>query len=254
LNSFPVRGKLAVITGATRGIGLWIAGALGDAGVAVILVGRDEAGLQSAAEGLRKVGIVSHASRFDLLQTSEIATWFEDVCAKFGTPDILVNATGISHRRPAVDLPISDWHDVSAINATAIFELSRTFAKRCISEGQGGRVINIASLLTAAARAGIAPYVASKGAVGQLTKALAVEWAKSGILVNAIAPGYIDTELTKPLRADPAFDNWVKQRCPLGRWGVPKDIAGPAVFLASSAADFITGQIIFADGGWLATF
>lgn len=116
MNSFPVRGKRALITGATRGIGLGIARALGEAGVAVILVGRGEAGLQSAADGLRKTSIVCHASAFDLLRTNEIATWFEVVCAKFGTPDMLVNAAGISHRGPAVDLPISDGNDVLAIN------------------------------------------------------------------------------------------------------------------------------------------
>ena len=210
-----MQGKLALITGGSRGIGLGIARALSQAGVGLILVGRNNAGLRSAAEELGKTPTATHVSAFDLLRTNEIVTWFEDVCSKFGTPDILINAAGISHRGPAVDLSLSDWNEVLAINATAIFELSRAFAKRLIRQGQGGRVINIASLMTAAARAGIAPYVASKGAVGQLTKALAVEWAKSGILVNAVAPGYIDTELTKSLVADPAFDSWVKQRCPL---------------------------------------
>jgi gluconate 5-dehydrogenase len=157
LNSFPVKGKLALITGATRGIGLGIARALGQAGVALILVGRDDAGLRSAAEELRKMGIIAHISAFDLLRTAEIARWFEDLCGNHGTPDILVNAAGISHRGPAVDLSIPHWNDVLAINTTAIFELSRAFAKKRISESQGGRVINIASLMTAAARAGIAP-------------------------------------------------------------------------------------------------
>jgi gluconate 5-dehydrogenase len=141
-----------------------------------------------------------------------------------------------------------------ALNATAIFELSRSLARLLIREGRGGRVINIASLMTAAARPGTSPYTASKGAVGQLTKALAVEWAQHGILVNAIAPGYVDTDLNKVLVADPAFDSWVKGRCPLGRWATPEDIAWPVVFLASAAAGFITGQVIYVDGGWLATF
>lgn len=249
-----MQGKLALITGGSRGIGLGIARALSQAGVGLILVGRNDAGLRSAAGDLAQTATVTHVSAFDLLRTNEIATWFEDICSNLGTPDILVNAAGISHRGPALDLSISDWNEVLTLNATAIFELSRAFAKRLIHQGQSGRVINIASLMTAAARAGIAPYVASKGAVGQLTKALAVEWAKSGILVNAVAPGYIDTELTKSLIADPAFDRWVKQRCPLGRWGTPADVAGPVVFLASSAADFITGQVIYVDGGWMATF
>jgi gluconate 5-dehydrogenase len=160
----------------------------------------------------------------------------------------------MSRRGRAVDLSLEDWNEVMALNATAMFEVSRTFARRRIAEDKGGKIINIASLMTAAARPGTSPYTASKGAVGQLTKVLAVEWAAHGILVNAIAPGYIDTDLNKNLVADPAFDSWVKGRCPLGRWGMPMDIAWPIVFLASSAADFITGQVIFVDGGWLATF
>jgi gluconate 5-dehydrogenase len=171
-----------------------------------------------------------------------------------GTPDILVNSAGIQRRGVAIDLSLDDWNIVMTLNATAVFELSRTFARHLISESRSGRIINIASLMTAAARPGTSPYTASKGAVGQLTKALAVEWAQYGILVNAIAPGYIDTDLNKALISDPTFDEWVKSRCPLGRWGTPEDIAWPVVFLASPAANFMTGQVIFVDGGWLATF
>ena len=123
-----------------------------------------------------------------------------------------------------------------------------------IAAGRKGKIVNIASLMTAAARRGVSAYTASKGAVGQLTKALAVDWAEHGILVNAVAPGYIDTELNKALIEDAEFDAWVKKRCPLGRWGTPEDIAWPVVFLASPASDFITGQVIYVDGGWLSTF
>ncbi len=253
-NPFSLEGKLALVTGATRGIGLGAARALAQSGAAVILVGRDEAELQRAAEELRQSGRQVHVAPYDLLQTTGIASWFGDLCAEVGTPNILVNSAGISRRGAAIDLSLDDWNDVMTLNATAIFELSRTFARRLIHEGRSGRIINIASLMTAAARPGTSPYTASKGAVGQLTKALAVEWAKSGILVNAIAPGYIDTDLNKTLVADAAFDRWVKGRCPLGRWGTPEDIAWPIVFLASPAAGFMTGQVIFVDGGWLATF
>ena len=141
-----------------------------------------------------------------------------------------------------------------ALNATAIFELSRAFARNLIKLGRKGKVVNIASLMTGAARPGTSAYTASKGAVGQLTKALAVDWAPHGIMVNAIAPGYVDTELNEALLSDAAFDAWVKKRCPLGRWGTPEDIAWPIVFFASPASDFITGQVLFVDGGWLATF
>lgn len=195
-----------------------------------------------------------YVTRFDLLETAAIPSWVEKLCDRFGTPDIVVNSAGMSRRGLAVDLTLEDWNEVLALNATAIFELSRAYARRRIVQGGGGRIINIASLMTAAARSGTSPYTASKGAVGQLTKALAVEWAPYGILVNAIAPGYIDTDLNKSLVSDPAFDQWVKARCPLGRWGVPMDIAWPIVFLASPAASFITGQTIFVDGGWIATF
>jgi gluconate 5-dehydrogenase len=254
VNPFQVQGKLALITGATRGIGLGAAQALAQAGANLMLAGRDEDELQRAAVDLRATASQVHVLPFDLLQTEEIAPWLNGVFDRFGTPDIVVNSAGMSRRGTAIDLSLQDWNDVMALNATAIFEVSRTFARRRIAQGLGGKIINIASLMTAAARPGTSPYTASKGAVGQLTKVLAVEWAAHGILVNAIAPGYIDTDLNKSLVEDPAFDSWVKQRCPLGRWGLPMDIAWPIVFLASPAADFITGQVIFVDGGWLATF
>ena len=254
MNPFSVEGKLAIITGATRGIGLGAARALAQAGADVILVGRDETELERAAEELRLLRKQVHVAPYDLLQTSGIAEWFAHLCSRVGTPEILVNSAGVSRRGAAVDLSLDAWNEVMTLNATAIFELSRTFAKRLMREGHAGRIINLASLMTAAARPGTSPYTASKGAVGQLTKALAVEWAQHDILVNAIAPGYIDTDLNKSLIADPKFDSWVKGRCPLGRWGTPEDIAWPVVFLASPASRFITGQVIYVDGGWLATF
>jgi gluconate 5-dehydrogenase len=254
MNPFQVEGKLALITGATRGIGLGAAHALAQSGADVLLVGRDKEELERAADELRQTGRGAHAVPFDLSQTSAIEPWLNGVMDEFGVPDILVNSAGITRRGPAIDLSLEDWNAVMALNTTAIFEVSRTFARRRIAQGGGAKIINIASLMTAAARPGTSAYTASKGAVGQLTKALAVEWASHGILVNAIAPGYIDTDMNNVLVGDPAFSNWVKGRCPLGRWGVPMDIAWPIVFLASPAADFITGQVIYVDGGWLATF
>jgi gluconate 5-dehydrogenase len=191
---------------------------------------------------------------FDLLQSEKIQPWLDEAFAKYGVPDILVNSAGMQRRGPAVDQTLEAWNEVMALNATAIFEVSRTFARHRIANGGGGKVVNIASLMTSAARPGTSPYTASKGAVGQLTKVLAIEWAKDNIFVNAIAPGYIDTDLNTALVNDPTFDTWVKGRCPLGRWGTPADIAWPIVFLCSPASDFVTGQIIYVDGGWLATF
>jgi gluconate 5-dehydrogenase len=254
MNPFSLEGKLAFITGGSRGIGNGAARALAQSGAGVILAGRNAAELERAATELRQFAIQVHIAPFDLSQTNGIAGWFESLCAEWGTPEILVNSAGINLRGAAVDLSLDDWNAVITLNATAIFELSRSLARLLIREGRGGSIINIASLMTAAARPGISPYTASKGAVGQLTKALAVEWAQHGILVNAIAPGYVDTDLNTALIQDPAFDSWVKSRCPLGRWATPEDIAWPVVFLASSAARFITGQVIYVDGGWLATF
>jgi gluconate 5-dehydrogenase len=254
MNPFSVEGKLALVTGATRGIGLGAARALAQAGAAVILTGRNDAELNRVAEELRKTAALIHVAAFDLSHTAHISGWFLELCASVGAPEILVNSAGITRRGAALDLSLDEWEEVIRLNTTAIFELSRAFAGKCIEQGRKGRIVNIASLMTAAARKGTSPYTASKGAVGQLTKALAVEWAEHRILVNAIAPGYIETDLNKDLIADPAFDSWVKERCPLGRWGTPEDIGWPIVFLSSPAADFITGQVIYVDGGWLATF
>lgn len=252
---FDLTGRLALITGGGRGIGLGIAGAMAEAGADVILVARHPEELEEAARHLRagtgrRVGVAP----FDLRDSAAIAGWYPSMMAAHGRPGILVNAAGITRRCPAEDVALQDWEDTLAINLTATFLLSQAFARACFAAGAAGRIVNIASLMTAAARRTTAAYTASKGGIGQLTKALAVDWADRGILVNAIAPGYIATALTQPLIEDQKFDAWVKQRCPLGRWGVPQDVAWPAVFLASPAADYITGQILYVDGGWMATF
>jgi len=254
MSRFSVDGKLAMVTGGSRGIGLAAARALGESGASVILAARSAEMLERAQAELKGAHIDAAYSTCDLRNTDGIADWFSACVEQFGQPDILVNAAGIQRRGLATELSLSDWNDVQAVNTTAVFELSRCFARGLIGLQRKGKVINIASVMTAAARRGVSAYTASKGAVGQLTKALAIDWAPQGILVNAIAPGYVATELNEPLMADPAFDQWVKKRCPLGRWATPDEIAWPVVFLASSAADFITGQIIYVDGGWLSTF
>ena len=254
MNHFSLEGKLAMVTGGSRGIGLGAARAMGESGARLILVARSAEALAKAANELKSAGIEASTSAFDLQNSEGIAGWYEECIREFGQPDILINSAGMTRRGTATELTLADWNAVMALNATAIFELSRAFARNLIKLGRKGKVVNIASLLTAAARANTSAYTASKGAVGQLTKALAVDWAAHGIMVNAIAPGYVDTELNEALLNDAAFDTWVKTRCPLGRWGTPEDIAWPIVFFASPASDFITGQILYVDGGWLATF
>ncbi len=254
MNPFSLTGRIAMVTGASRGIGLGAARSLGESGASLILVARQERELANAAKELEKAKCQVAISPFDLQNTAGISDWFEGCAKKFGQPDILVNAAGMTRRGAATELKLSDWNEILALNATAVFELSRCFARGLISAKRKGKIINIASLMTTAARRGTSAYTASKGAVGQLTKALAIDWASDGIHVNAIAPGYIDTELNKELLSDPVFDEWVKKRCPLGRWGTVEDISWPIVFLASRASDFITGQVIYVDGGWLSTF
>jgi gluconate 5-dehydrogenase len=254
MNPFSLDGRTALVTGGSRGIGLGVAFALASSGARIILVARQ---LDPEAPRIRELAAATSnlsLEPFDLAHTEAIGPWFQELCSRCGGPDILVNAAGMTIRGEATDFRLEDWHQVLQLNTTAVFEISRCFARRLIAKQLPGRIINIASLMTVAARRGTAAYTASKGALGQLTKALAVEWAQHRILVNAIAPGYIATDLTRELFQDPVFDKWVQQRCPLRRWGTPDDIAWPAVFLASPAAGFITGQILFVDGGWLSTF
>jgi gluconate 5-dehydrogenase len=248
MDPFRLDGRLALVTGASRGIGLGVAHALQSAGARVILAARASDDLDAAA---RDLGAVS--ASIDLQDVPGIPAWYDALAARVGLPDILVNAAGTTRRAPAESLSMEDWNDVISLNLTAVFALSQAFARHLIAANAPGRIINIASLMTFAARRTTAAYTASKGAIGQLTKSLAVDWADKGILVNAIAPGFIETAMTAPLKDKPEFDAWVKGRTPLARWGRPEDIARPVVFLASPAADFITGQVIYVDGGLTST-
>lgn len=254
MNEFRLDGRLALVTGGSKGIGLGIASAMARAGADIILVARNAGDLECAAAQVRATGRRTACCAFDLHWPEKISAWYEQVVKQHGRPDILVNAAGTTRRVAAECATLDDWNETITVNLTAVFMLSQAFARHCIAAGAKGKIVNIASLMTAAVRRTNAPYAASKGGVGQLTKALAIDWADQGIHVNAIAPGYVATKLTEPLWKDPEFDAWVKKRCPLGRWATPDDIAYPALFLASPASDYITGQIIYVDGGWLATF
>jgi len=254
MNQFRLDGSLALVTGGSRGIGLGTAQAMAHAGADVILVARNCTELEHAAAEVQLPGRKVAFSAFDFHEVERIPAWYDELVSLHGRPDILVNTAGVTRRAPAESLSMTDWDEVITVNLTAVFATSQAFARHCIAAGARGRIINIASLMTAVARRTTAAYTASKGGIGQLTKALAVDWADKGIRVNAIAPGFIATKLTEPLWKDPEFDAWVQKRTPFGRWGLPEDIALPAVFLASPASDFITGQVIYVDGGILATF
>jgi gluconate 5-dehydrogenase len=241
-----------MVTGGSRGIGLGIAQGLAEAGADIVLVARTAEELAKAAEQLAPTGRRISTAHFDLSNATLIEAFFQDTVAKYGAIDVLVNNAGMSRRGPAEEISLADWQAVVDLNLTAMFATCQAFAKDRIARGEKGKIINIGSLMSSASRPGTAPYTATKGGVLLMTKALALDWARHGILVNAIGPGYIETPLTRPLRDDGKFDAWVRERCPLGRWGTPEDLASVAVFLASPAADFITGQIVYVDGGWLA--
>ncbi|UCE05334.1 MAG: SDR family oxidoreductase [bacterium] len=249
---FSLSNKIALVTGASRGLGKAIAVAYAEAGADVILVSRGKDALNTVAKEILQLGCKSWVFPFDLSKTKEIPDLFNHILDSTGRVDILANIAGTIHRQLAVDFPLDKWQQILDLNLTAPFVLSQCFAKACITAKHAGKIISIASLLSERARATIPAYTASKGAIQQLTKALAVEWAPYKINVNAVGPGYFETELTKPLVENEEFNRWVLEKTPINRWGQPGDLVGAAVFLASKAADFITGQIIYVDGGWLA--
>lgn len=254
MDKFSLEAKRALVTGGSRGIGLGIARGLAEAGADLILVGREAKSLGEAREALEKTGRSVQAHPFDLSRVSEIPDFYKKIVHEGGAPDILVNCAGTICRSPAENLALEDWRLVLELNLTSVFALSQAFAREKIADRKPGKIINIASLMCESVRRQTSAYAASKGGIRQLTKALAVDWAMYGITVNAVGPGYIKTDLTRALWEDRDMDAWVREHTPLGRWGLPEDLASTAVFLASPAADFITGQVIYVDGGWLATY
>ena len=250
---FSLSGKTALVTGGSRGIGFAVAKGLAEHGADVAIIARDKKRLEAARRRIqvdtdRKVWAFS----FDLADTKAIEALFENIIAETASIDVLVNCAGTTVRIPAEDVDTKTWNRVIELNLTATFVMSQAFFRHRRRAGKGGKIINIGSLLCHGARPTNAPYASSKGGLLMLTKSLAVEWAKYNINVNAIGPGYITTELTEPLWSDENFNKWVLSKTPLARWGRPEDLVGTAVLLASGAGDFITGQIVYVDGGWLA--
>jgi 2-deoxy-D-gluconate 3-dehydrogenase len=248
-NIFDLSDRIAIVTGGCRGLGQGMAVGLAEAGADVVLVDREEA--NETADMVRSLGRKALTLTADLSTIGVIPPIVQKTIETFGKVDILVNNAGIIRRTPAIDFSERDWDEVMAINAKTVFFFSQAVA-RDMMKRKYGKIINVASLLSFQGGIVVPSYAASKGAVAQVTKALANEWAQHGININAIAPGYMATDNTKALREDPARAKAILDRIPAGRWGTPKDLAGVAVFLASSASDYVNGHVLVADGGWLA--
>lgn len=247
--NFDLTGKTALVTGSSRGIGKALATALAQAGAKVAIHGRTEATAQATADEIAAAtGAETLAVTFDVTSESEVAAGIKELEEKWGTPDILVNNAGMQKRAKFSEFPLDDWQELLQVNLTSAFLVSRALAPGMEKRGSG-KIINIGSVQSQLARPSITPYSATKGGIVMLTKGLCADLSPLGIQVNAIAPGYFATELTQALVDDEEFSAWVASRTPAGRWGKVEDLGGAAVFLASEASDFITGQTLYVDGG-----
>ena len=245
---FSLAGKRALITGSSQGIGYALAGGLATAGAEIVLNGRDAGKLAAAAEALAATGATVHQLPFDVTSHDSVRAAVDGFESANGPIDILVNNAGMQHRTTLEDFPADAFEKLLQTNIASVFHVGQACARHMIGRG-AGKIINIASVQTALARPGIAPYTATKGAVGNLTKGMATDWAKHGLQCNAIAPGYFDTPLNAALVADPEFSAWLEKRTPAGRWGNVEELVGACVFLSSNASSFVNGHTLFVDGG-----
>lgn len=248
---FDLSGRVALVTGSSQGIGLAVARGLAQAGAAVVLNGRDEAKLAAAGATLQASGARVTCAAFDVTDAAAIERAVATIEEGFGPIGILVNNAGIHRRAPLVEMTEAQWREVLDTDLTSAFLVARAVAPRMIARG-AGKIINTCSVMSEVSRPTIANYAAAKGGLKLLTRAMAVEWAKHGLQCNGLGPGYILTELNRPLIENAEFDRWIRGRTPAGRWGRPEELAGAAVFLASAASDFVNGQILYVDGGLLA--
>jgi gluconate 5-dehydrogenase len=241
---FDLTGKRALVSGSSQGIGLALAQGLAAAGAEVVLNGRDRDKLAAA------VALIpgARALAFDVTDHAATRAAVDGFEAEVGPLDIVVNNAGMQHRAPLEDFPDEAFQRLLQVNIASVFNLGQAAARHMIARGRG-RIINIASVQSRAARATIAPYTATKGAVASLTMGMATDWARHGLQCNAIAPGYFETPLNAALVADPAFTDWLKKRTPAGRWGKVEELQGACVFLASDAASFVNGHVLYVDGG-----
>jgi 2-deoxy-D-gluconate 3-dehydrogenase len=251
LQAFSIEGRRALVTGASRGLGAGIAVALAEAGADVAVADLPALNTTETCERIRATGRRALPLAADLSKRGDQDRLFAEALSGLGGIDILVNNAGIIRRTPAADYSDEDWDVVVEINQNAVFRLCRAAGREMLAQGRG-KIINIASLLAFQGGILVPAYAASKGAVAQVTKALANEWAAKGINVNAIAPGYMATDNTAALRADATRSRQILERIPAGRWGTPDDVGRVAVFLASPASDYVNGHVLVVDGGWMA--
>lgn len=251
LEAFRLDGKNALVTGSHKGIGAAIAVALAKAGANVGCHGRDP-NPRSACDEIRAAGRRTFYFVGDVADSNVCSTVVQRTVAEFGSIDILVNNAGTIRRAPAAEYPFEYWDELIAVNLSAVFRLSQLAGRHMLQRSAGGKIVNIASLLSFQGGILVPAYAAAKGGVAQLTKALANEWAAHNINVNAIAPGYIATDNTAALRSDRVRSRQILERIPAGRWGEPEDIVGAALFLCSAAANYVHGHVLAVDGGWLA--
>ena len=245
---FDLSGKTALITGSSQGIGFALARGLAQQGANVILNGRDQQRLASAAEELAAEGFSVESARFDVTEGSSCAEGVAALENKVGKIDVLINNAGMQFRAPLEDFPAEQWEALFRTNVSSVFYVSQAVARGMIRRG-AGKIINIASVQSELARPGIAPYTATKGAVRNLTRGTCTDWAKYGLQINAIAPGYFKTPLNKALVENSEFTVWLEQRTPARRWGSVDELIGAAVFLASDASSFVNGHTLAVDGG-----
>lgn len=250
LDSFSLEGRVAIVTGCSTGLGQGICLGMAEAGAAVVGVGTVEA-VETRAK-IEALGGRFHGIVTNLISAEPCQGIIDEAVATFGKMDILVNNAGIIRRQDSIDFTEKDWDDVLNINLKTVFFLSQAAARQYIKQGSGGKIINIASMLSFQGGIRVVSYTASKSGLAGITRAMANEWAKHNININAIAPGYMATNNTAPLRADAERSEEILKRIPAGRWGTPEDVKGPAVFLASRASDYLNGYTIAVDGGWLA--
>jgi gluconate 5-dehydrogenase len=251
LSLFDLTGRVALVTGSSQGIGLALAAGLARVGARVVLNGRDEAKLAKAVAALRDQGLSVVGKTFDVSDSAAVDSAIDVIEHEVGPIDILINNAGKQHRAMVVDFTDQAWHDLVRTNLDSVFFVARAVGRRMIPRGRG-KIVNIGSVQSELGRGSIVPYTATKGAVKMLTKGLCTEWAKHNIQVNAIGPGYFDTELTKALVDDAEFTAWLCKRTPAGRWGQVDELVGAAIFLSAPASDFVNGHLLMVDGGMTA--